>query len=345
MSDPDLEKLSRLATLAASDVGASEEEVKVNFAVPFLEALGHSRLRLEYKQRDIVVHSGGRRPLSVVVETKRAGEPLDRHLDQLARYAAEERCFLALLTNGDVVRFYAPPWPGVESFEDALLWEIRREDLANRALAGDVAACLSPQALASGEAADLIALRQQELDSFREKVRRAEEEAQDRHDALAARLRELDRQAASIERERVKLRAEVQEVDAHREAVIAEAYATARVPRPARRASAPGSPAAGKPWRDEELFDGATETQRRVLRAFVKADRRSLGTKELAALSGLSPQRANGALAAFARATKAGLKETLFEVTKPPGKGVRATGVVYTLAEKYWDTVRRLYPG
>jgi len=368
MADADFEKLSRLAALAASDIGTSEEEVKVNFAVPLLEALGHSRLRLEYKQRDIVVHSGGHRPLSVIIETKRAGEPLDRHLAQLERYAADEKCFLALLTNGEELRFYAPPWPGVPTFAQALLWEIRRADLANPTLARDVASCLSPNALASGEAAQLVATCQEQLDLQREKLDRVQEEAQARRDGIAGRLRELDRHAASIERERTKLRAGLQEVDAWEESVIGELHPSAAFPRSAkRRAPAAASPPPSaapeaaaepqpeppssrrpKPWRDEELFDAANEPQRRIFALFArnaKTGRRTLGTKDIAAQTGLTPQQVNGALARFAHAGKVGTREPLFEITRPVGKGVRVTGVLFTLIEKYWEAIQRLYPG
>jgi len=367
MAEPDFEKLTRLATVAASDLGTSEEEVKVNFAVPLLEALGHSRLRLEYKQKDIVVHSGGRRPLSVVVETKRAGEPLDRHLAQLERYAAEQSCFLALLTNGDELRFYTLPWPGVPSFEDALVWEVRREELASPALARDLAACLGADAMASGEAADVVAARQAELDSLREKLLRLEDEAQARRDGIRGRLRELDRDDAAIERERAKLRTALQEVDACAEAATAELYASAAARRtPRRRAPAAGSLPAASPtssaapqpaappaprpsavpaaWRDEELFGCATELQRRIFALFARSGRWTLGSKELAAQTGLSPLQLKGALSGFANAAKRGTREPLFEITRPVGRAVRATGVLFTLVEKYRDTIARLYP-
>ena len=84
MRDDDLQRAKHLAALSPEDLGRSEEEVKINFVVPLLELLGHSRLRFEYKNKDILLRESLPAGATVVVETKRAGEPLDRHLDQLA---------------------------------------------------------------------------------------------------------------------------------------------------------------------------------------------------------------------------------------------------------------------
>jgi len=352
MPDVDFEKLARLAIVSDKEIGSSEEEVKVNFAVPLLEALGHSRLQLEYKQKDIVVRAGKPRQRTVIVETKRAGEPLDRHLAQLERYAKEESCFLAVLTNGDEIRLYALPWPGVASFEEALVWEIGREDLANPTLARDLAECLSAVAMASGAAPALIATRQEALNGLREKDRRIQEQAERRRAELSARMAELDK-------EREAIRIDLARVDADAEEATAELYAWAAVrrrPRPVPAAEAPVAseapsakpPAArpsgaGKPWREEQLFADAGQYQRKVLGAFVKSGRRTLGTKELAGLTGLSFQQTHGALSGFTNATRRGSREPLFEVTKPIAMDRAVTGVLYTVVEKYWDTLVRLY--
>jgi len=355
MADVDFEKLARLAVVSDKEIGSSEEEVKVNFAVPLLEALGHLRLQLEYKQKDIVVRAGKPRQRTVIVETKRAGEPLDRHLAQLERYAKEESCFLAVLTNGDEIRLYAPPWPGVTSFEEALVWEIGREDLASPGLARDLADCLSAGAMASGAAPALIAARQEALNGLRGKARRIQEEAERRRATLTARLRELDQ-------EREAIRTELARVDADAKEAVEELYASAAVRRrPTRSVPAGEAPAASaappaeppparvrgpaRPWRDEDLFDKASESQRKALAAFVKSGRRTLGTKEIAALTGLTGHQAQGAVGGFRQTAKAGRREPLFEMTKPTWFEQEETGVLYTVVEKYWDTLVRLYGG
>lgn len=54
MRDDGVERATRLAAMSPDDLGSSEEEVKINFVVPLLELLGHSRLRFEHKQTDIL---------------------------------------------------------------------------------------------------------------------------------------------------------------------------------------------------------------------------------------------------------------------------------------------------
>ncbi|MBM4034546.1 MAG: hypothetical protein FJ291_22605 [Planctomycetes bacterium] len=78
MEETDFAALKRLAGLPRAEIGESEEDVKINFAVPLLAALGHSRLRFEHKHKDILLREGLPRGASVVVETKRHGEPLVR---------------------------------------------------------------------------------------------------------------------------------------------------------------------------------------------------------------------------------------------------------------------------
>ncbi len=81
----DAAKLSTLAALSDDDLGVTEEDVKIRFAVPLLEALGHTRLAFEHKGKDILLRDGLPRGSTVVVETKRPDAALDAHLAQLER--------------------------------------------------------------------------------------------------------------------------------------------------------------------------------------------------------------------------------------------------------------------
>ena len=55
MGEADFERIKKLAGLRREEVGSREEEVKINFVVPLLEALGHSRLKFEHRNRDILI--------------------------------------------------------------------------------------------------------------------------------------------------------------------------------------------------------------------------------------------------------------------------------------------------
>ncbi|HPD16324.1 MAG TPA: hypothetical protein PLE19_15330 [Planctomycetota bacterium] len=71
----DFERLKQLATLTPEQIGEREEEVKINFAVPLLEALGHSRLRFEHRANDVLLHNGLSPFLDVIKLLRRLGQP------------------------------------------------------------------------------------------------------------------------------------------------------------------------------------------------------------------------------------------------------------------------------
>ena len=202
MGEADFERIKRLAGLTREEVGSREEEVKINFVVPLLEALGHSRLKFEHKNRDIVLREGLPPNAAVVVETKRYGEPLNRHTDQVARYALEERCPLAVLTNGDEVRIYAPLWPGAATFAEALVRLVRREALASPPETCELAKLLSAGALASGESARTVAGQQTRREQLRVQAEAIRGAARMQRDPLEARLRAVEGQLDELGRER-----------------------------------------------------------------------------------------------------------------------------------------------
>lgn len=54
----DAAKLAALATLTDEQLGITEEDAKIRFAVPLLEALCHTRLAFEHKGKDILLRDG-----------------------------------------------------------------------------------------------------------------------------------------------------------------------------------------------------------------------------------------------------------------------------------------------
>jgi len=342
--------LKLLACLRPEEIGRREEEVKINFVVPLLEALGHSRLRFEHKGKDIVLREGLPAAAAVVVETKRSAEPLDRHVDQLAGYALEERSLLAVLTNGEELRVYAPMWPGAASFADTLLRVVRRDALASPHEAFELAKVLSAESLASGEASRCVVEQQARIDGLRAGAEALREAARLRHERLAARLRAIQDESAALEREREELSVQLATVAREGAEAVRSLYAAigTRPPAslaPAATGAAPSEDAAREPWTDDELFADAAKYQRRILEAFVQAGTRRMPLRELTRAIGLSPQQAWGALSAFTLPVKRGNKEPFLEIARAGGKARGESGADVAILEKHWDRVVRLYGG
>jgi len=352
MPDLDFDKAKRLANLSREDLGDSEEQVKINFLVPLLETLGHARLRFEHRQKDIVLRQGLPRGAAVVVEAKRAGEPLDRHLDQLERYAHEERALLAILTNGDAVRLYAPLWPAAASFAECLLLELRREDLAHPPAFAELARLLSADALASGRAARAIADRQARIEKVWAEARALRARADEQRRRLEPQLRAIEQRQAALEEEKKTLLAELASIEKEEADTARALYGCAGLRRPAApaptRDDAPRprpktAPEDRVPWTDADLTTRLRDYPRRILAAFVRAGTRTLGTLEIARALGLSPQAAWGALTAFVNPVSKGSKEPFLEITRTSGRERAERGVLISITEKYWEAVLRLY--
>jgi len=156
----DIEAIAALAAMTADDLGESEEDVKVRFVVPLLHALGHTKLRFEHKGIDVLLKTGLPRGSAVVVETKRPDASLDAHLEQIERYSFEARSMLSVLTNGRVLRVYAPFWNRAATFAETLVWEFPRRGLAQFRHTEALASVLSRDALASKAARAALEQRQ-----------------------------------------------------------------------------------------------------------------------------------------------------------------------------------------
>ena len=339
MGETDFEGVKRLAGLSRAEIGESEEDVKINFVVPLLEALGHGRLRFEHRRKDILLREGLPRGAAVVVETKRYAEPLDRHLEQVERLALEERCLLAVLANGAEVRVYAPLTPGAHGLAETLTLAVRREELASPPAIARLASLVGAKALASGEAAGRIAAEFEAQALARRRAEHVRGSARVRRGELAARLREIDGKLATLARERGAVVGELEgleEGERGRKPLLEEGF-------PPPSPHLPENFHKGEEWTDGELFEQAGAYQRRILAAFAAAGHRRLTLKELTRMVGLSPQATWGALSAFTLPAKKGGKEALLEVEKGPARPVRERGAAVAIREKYWDAVVRLY--
>jgi len=350
VADVDFDRFKRLASLDRDDVGSREEEVKINFVVPLLETLGHSRLRFEHKRKDILLREGLPPAAAVVVESKRYGEPLERHVEQLGRYALEERCFVGVLANGEEVRVYAPLWPGAPSFAETLVRVVRREALACPAEAMELWTLLSAEALTSGNSGRAVAVQQRRLAQLRRESEMILKGVRAEREKLQARLEAIAEQIAGIEREQEEVLARLDAAErGAAEAIRGLCGAAGSRPPEDLAGSGSRAPAAAKAervgWTDDELCHKAGAYQRRILKAFVRAGTRRLPLKQVTKAIRLSPQQAWGALSAFTMPVKKGGKEPFLEVTRPVRKPRSESGAVVEILERHWERVVRLYGG
>ena len=118
--------LKEIASWEKSDIGFTEEDVKVKVIVPLLLSLGHkiTQLYFEYSDIDIFLKD---LPVgcTVIVETKNILErDLDKYFPQLEKYAKQTNALFAILTNGEEIRIYAPPY-------GSPLYTLHRRELAD----------------------------------------------------------------------------------------------------------------------------------------------------------------------------------------------------------------------
>ncbi len=168
-------RIDRIARYDVEDIGTSEEDVKINFIVPLLEALGRYRINFEHKRKDIIVRKGLHSRCSLLVETKRYGEPLFQHLSQLQRYWNEERTLLAILTNGEEIWIFSPFWVG-KQFEDTIIMKIRRAQLTNKEIKDALFNIMSKEALTSGEALENVRKMEDQIENAEKKKKELEEQ-------------------------------------------------------------------------------------------------------------------------------------------------------------------------
>ncbi len=232
MATPEVDeaKLAALAALSDSDLGVTEEDVKIRFAVPLLEALGHTRLSFEHRCKDILLREGLPRGSAVVVETKRPDAPLDAFLGQLEGYASEERCLLAVLTNGHSLRIYSPFWNRARSFAETLVWDFARADLANPRHVADLTNVLSRGALEGGWAHSALLGRHYSIEGTWRTADGIRQQHRDRRRELEGRLRDLGRQAAQLDSDRRAVEAELDELPARERRKLCNLFRVTCVP-------------------------------------------------------------------------------------------------------------------
>src|SRR3990170_1558911 len=127
-----IQELERLAELSADDIGSNENNVKYNFIILFLESFGYNKkLDFEHSAQgnriDILIDKVSDH--NILIEAKSYGKNLDDYIPQLKRYCDEKRPILAIITNGEEIRFHSPFWRKAD-FNETLIYSIKRHQLS-----------------------------------------------------------------------------------------------------------------------------------------------------------------------------------------------------------------------
>lgn len=163
------EEFQELAMLSKKDIGESEESVKINFIVIFLELLGHKRMNYEHDRTDIFISKGLPNDCSIIVECKKYEKDLDYDVDQLKRYWDKKRSLLALLINGKEILIFSPFWKG-KSFSDTLIYRVNREQLSDKGIVDKLYEILSYESLKNKTAKKFIDDRENFIDEKKEAI-------------------------------------------------------------------------------------------------------------------------------------------------------------------------------
>ena len=121
-----MKSFESLAQITDARIGHTEEDVKVNVVIPWLELLGHDRHQFEHEKTDILVSYPNVSP--IVIETKKLGVNLVNCIDQIQKYTYQKRAFLAVLTNGKEFLLFSPFWR-MTSFEETLILSFSRNEI------------------------------------------------------------------------------------------------------------------------------------------------------------------------------------------------------------------------
>jgi len=200
MNQKDRQELQRLAEMSTDDIGVNENNVKYNFIIPFLHSFGYKNLDFEHSARgmriDILIKSSGHK---ILIEAKGSDKNLhDYIISQLKRYCDEKRPILAIITNGEEIRFYSPFWRKAY-FNETLIYSITREDLSEDDTIGKIERVLGRQFLEDGSIIEHIEEREREISIIKKEIQSLESSYQDKIARIDNEVKSLEEQNKSIQ--------------------------------------------------------------------------------------------------------------------------------------------------
>jgi len=213
------EELRRLAELSGTDIGDNENNVKYNFVIPFLEAFGYNKkLHFEHSAQgnriDILIHKVSDH--NILIEAKSYGKSLDDYISQLKRYCDEKRPIIAIITNGEELRFYSPFWRK-PTFTETLIYSVDRRQLSEDSTAERIEAILDKKFLEDGSIVEHIENREREITNINKQMESLGSHYQEKITKLVSSINSLEEQIKSFQSQIDKNKADVAELQREQE--------------------------------------------------------------------------------------------------------------------------------
>lgn len=195
------EELRRLAELSDTDIGDNENNVKYNFIIPFLEAFGYNKkIYFEHSAQgnriDILIDKVSAH--NILIEAKSYGKSLDDYISQLKRYCDEKRPILAIITNGEEIRFYSPFWRKTD-FTETLIYSIGRRHLSEDSTIERIEAILDKQFLEDGSIVEHIEDREKEITSIKKQMQSLDSHFQEKITKLNDLINNMEEEIKSLQ--------------------------------------------------------------------------------------------------------------------------------------------------
>lgn len=213
------EELRRLAELSGTDIGDNENNVKYNFVIPFLEAFGYNKkLHFEHSAQgnriDILIDKVSDH--NILIEAKSYGRSLDDYISQLKRYCDEKRPIIAIITNGEELRFYSPFWRK-PAFAETLIYSIDRRQLSEDSTVERIEAILYKKFLEDGSIVEHIENREKEITNINKQIESLDSHYEEKITKLVSSINSLEEQIKSFQSEIDKNKGDVAELQREKE--------------------------------------------------------------------------------------------------------------------------------
>ena len=194
-------ELQRLAEMSVGDIGHNENNVKFRFIIPFLKAFGYDKsLDFEHSAQgnriDILIDKVSDH--TILIEAKSYGKNMDDYIPQLKRYCDEKRPILAIISNGEEIRFYSPFWKKAD-FTETLIFSIKRNQLSDDTVIEKIESVLCKEFLEDGSIVELIEEREKEINNIKKEIQSLDSEYQENIQKLFTLISSLEEQFESIQ--------------------------------------------------------------------------------------------------------------------------------------------------
>jgi hypothetical protein len=216
-------ELQRLAEMSVGDIGHNENNVKFRFIIPFLEAFGYSKnLDFEHSAQgnriDILIDKVSDH--SILIEAKSYDKNLDNYiLQQLKRYCDEKRPILAIISNGEEIRFYSPFWRKAY-FTETLIFSIKRNQLLDDTVIEKIESVLCKEFLEDGSIIKHIEEREKEINNIKKEIQSLGSEYREKIQILDTRISNLEEQYEFIQSQIDANKAEIGDLKQEKEQKI-----------------------------------------------------------------------------------------------------------------------------